>query len=194
MTGTGFTTSESELMLSTKRRRKLTQIMILCSYIFNISIGTTIVNVFISSSNTSVTEFIIGVILTILNIALLLLLNKSTRIRQVFDNIIQNLSIKLGERRPNLISVYDYYNNKVIAEVKVVKLDNKINSLTPKILNEKYDIQLLVIKRKNDIITEILPDMSLENKDVLVLFGNLRRIKSIFKLRKNENNNKYPPV
>lgn len=188
MTGTGFTTSESELMLSTKRRRKLTQIMILCSYIFNISIGTTIVNVFISSSNTSVTEFIIGVILTILNIALLLLLNKSTRIRELFDNIIQNLSIKLGERRPNLISVYDYYNNKVIAEVKVVKLDNKINSLTPKILNEKYDIQLLVIKRKNDIITEILPDMSLENKDVLILFGNLRRIKSVFKLRKNENN------
>lgn len=38
LTGTGFTTNESELMLSTKRRRKLTQILILFSYLFNITI------------------------------------------------------------------------------------------------------------------------------------------------------------
>ena len=47
LTGTGFTTNESELMLSTKRRRKLTQILILFSYLFNITIVSTIINLFI---------------------------------------------------------------------------------------------------------------------------------------------------
>lgn len=189
MTGTGFTTSESELMLSTKRRRKLTQIMILCSYIFNISIVTTIVNVFISSNNTSITEFIVGLLLTIINIILLLLLNKSTKVRRFFDNIIQNISIRSGEKRPNPISVYDYYNNKVIAEVKIVELNNKINSLNSNILKEEYDIQLLVVKRGNEIITDILPNLSIKDKDVLLVFGNLKKIKSVFKLGKDNRKN-----
>lgn len=184
LTGTGFTTSESELMLSTKRRRKLTQIMILCSYIFNITIVTTIVIVFISSSNTSVTEFVIGIILTILNIALLLL-NKSTKIRRFFDDIIQNISIRSGEKRPNPISVYNYYNNKVIAEVRIVKINNEINGLNSNILKEKYEIQLLVVKRENEIITDILPNLCIESGDVLLLFDNLKKIKSVFKLRKD---------
>ncbi len=97
LTGTGFTTSESEIMLSTKRRRKLTQTMILFSYIFNISIVSTIINVFVSSSNTSTKEIIIGVLLTITNLILLIILNKSTRVRRIVDNTIQKYLINMEE-------------------------------------------------------------------------------------------------
>lgn len=182
--GTGFTTGESELMLATKRRRKLTQIMILFSYIFNISIVTTIVNIFISYNNTTLLEFEIGAGLTAINIVLLISLNKSTRIRKTFDNIVKKIAIKTEKRRINPVSVYDYYGNKVIAEIIINNLNNKIKQLSLEELKKDFDIQLLVVKRGNSVISELNPNLKIEDNDILLVFGNLKKIKGLFKKKK----------
>lgn len=184
LTGTGFTTSESEIMLSTKRRRKLTQTMILFSYIFNISIVSTIINVFVSSSNTSAKEIIIGVFLTITNLILLIILNKSTRVRRIVDNAIQKISNKYGRRRrTNPISIYDYYGDKVIAEISINQINEKMKKLNIEKLKNEKNIQLLVIKRGNDVITEVDTDLEIRKNDILLVFGNLKQIKGIFKIK-----------
>ena len=183
LTGTGFTTSESEIMLSTKRRRKLTQTMILFSYIFNISIVSTIINVFVSSSNTSTKEIIIGVFLTITNLILLIILNKSTRVRRIVDNTIQKISNKYGRRRTNPISIYDYYGDKVIAEISINQINEKMKKLNIEKLKNEKNIQLLVIKRGNDVITEVDTDLEIRKNDILLVFGNLKQIKGIFKIK-----------
>ena len=182
--GTGFTTGESELMLATKRRRKLTQIMILFSYIFNISIVTTIVNIFISYNNTTLLEFEIGAGLTAINIVLLISLNKSTRIRKTFDNIVKKIAIKTEKRRINPVSVYDYYGNKVIAAIIINNLNNKIKQLSLEELKKDFDIQLLVVKRGNSVISELNPNLKIEDNDILLVFGNLKKIKGLFKKKK----------
>lgn len=180
LTGTGFTTSESELMLATRKRRKLTQIMILFSYIFNISIVSTIVNVFISSNGTSWQEIGIGIGLTILNVILIIVLNRSTKIRKAFDHIVIRISEKAEGKRINSISVYDYYGNKVIAEVVINNLNDKIFNLDIAKLKEKYNISLLVIRRGADIITDIDKKLIIQDKDVLLVFGNLKKIRKLF--------------
>ena len=48
LTGTGFTTRESELMLSTRPRRRLARVTMLFGYVFNITIVSAIINVFLS--------------------------------------------------------------------------------------------------------------------------------------------------
>lgn len=184
ITGTGFTTSESELMLATKRRRKLTQLMILFSYIFNISIVTTIVNIFISYDNTTLSEGGIGIILTAVNIILLIILNKSTKIRKTFDNIVKNIALKANTKKVNPVSIYDYYGNKVIAEITINKLNNQIEKLNLEKLKKEYDIQLLVVKRGNDVISELDPKLTIEDNDILLVFGNLKKIKNLFKKKK----------
>lgn len=184
ITGTGFTTGESELMLATKRRRKLTQIMILFSYIFNISIVTTIVNIFISYNNTTLLEFEIGAGLTAINIVLLISLNKSTRIRKTFDNIVKKIATKTEKRRINPVSVYDYYGNRVIAEITINNLNNKIKQLSLEKLKREFDIQLLVVKRGNSVISELNPNLKIEDNDILLVFGNLKKIKGLFKKKK----------
>ena len=184
ITGTGFTTSESELMLATKRRRKLTQLMILFSYIFNISIVTTIVNIFISYDNTTLSEGGIGIILTAVNIALLIILNKSTKIRKTFDNIVKNIALKANTKKVNPVSIYDYYGNKVIAEITINKLNNQIEKLNLEKLKKEYDIQLLVVKRGNDVISELDSKLTIEDNDILLVFGNLKKIKNLFKKKK----------
>ncbi len=190
LTGTGFTTSESELMLSTKRRRKLTQIMILFSYIFNISIVSTIVNIFISTNNTSFIEVMIGAGLTIINIILLICLNKSTRIRKLFDNIVINIEKNRKKKKINPISIYDYYGNKVIAEISITKLNERIINLDTEKLKKDYDIQLLVVKRGNETIVEINNNFRIKDNDILLVFGNIKVIKKLFKKNSKLDKNK----
>ena len=180
LTGTGFTTNESEIMLATRKRRKITQIMILFSYIFNISIVSTIVNLFISTSNTSLTELIIGVVLTVINITLLIGLNKSTKIRRIFDNLVLRIGKRKKKRKINPISIYDYYGNKVIAEVRIIKMHDKITDLNIVKLKKDYNIQLLVVKRGSLIISDIDEIIKIQDNDVLLVFGNYKVIRNLF--------------
>lgn len=188
LTGTGFTTNESELMLSTKRRRKLTQILILFSYLFNITIVSTIINLFISTSNVTAEELIIGVILTLTNIILLIVLNKATRVRKFFDMIIRNIEIKRMKKRKNPVSIYDRYGDKVIAEVVLIKMNNKLKDTNVMQINKDYGIQILVIKRGEEIISNLNEKINLKEDDVLLVFGAEKLIRKV--LVKNNINKK----
>ena len=186
LTGTGFTTNESELTLSTKRRRKLTQILILFSYLFNITIVSTIINLFISTSNVTAEELIIGVILTLTNIILLIILNKATRVRKFFDMIIRNIEIKRMEKRKNPMSIYDRYGDKVIAEVVLIKMNNKLKNTNVMKINKEYGIQILVIKRGEEIISNLNEKINLKEGDVLLVFGAEKIIRKVL-VRNNIN-------
>lgn len=186
ITGTGYTTNESELMLFTKRRRKLTQVMILFSYIFNISIVTTIVNIFISSGDTSVWELEIGISLTVMNFILLLILNKSSKVRTAFDDFVKKTAAKVREKRNNPISIYDYYGDKIIAEVMVLQLNERIEQLNVEKLKNDYHIDLLAVRRGEETISDLKKIEKIQINDVLLLFGEPKRIRNIFKRNKKK--------
>lgn len=183
LTGTGFTTAESELMLSTKRRRKLTQTMILFSYIFNVTILSTIVNIFISTANTSFVEVAIGVILTIINFTILVIFNKSGKIRSNVDRRVKLLAMQFRKRKGNSISIYDVYGEKCVVEVNLRGLNRKIQDKTAKDLDKEYNIQILVIKRGEELFSNI-EEMEIKRNDILIVFGNLKNIKKLFGLNR----------
>ena len=183
LTGTGFTTAESELMLSTKRRRKLTQTMILFSYIFNVTILSTIVNIFISTANTSFVEVAIGVILTIINFTILVIFNKSGKIRSNVDRRVKLLAMQFRKRKGNSISIYDVYGEKCVVEVNLRGLNRKIQDKTAKDLDKEYNIQILVIKRGEELFSNI-EEMEIKRNDIIIVFGNLKNIKKLFGLNR----------
>ena len=182
LTGTGFTTSESESMLLTKRRRKLTQYMMMFSYIFNIVIVSTIVNLFMSTSSTNIQEIRLGILLTTINIFLIFIVRKSQAFRDFLDRFVVKIAHSKMIRNENYISVYDNYGNKVIAEVELRKLKESMKDKTIEEigLKSKYNIQLLVLKRGDEIIDKIGADTVLQEKDVAVVFGKMKSIKSAF--------------
>ena len=85
LTGTGFTTSESEKMLETKKRKRITRDIMIISYIFNISIISTLVALFTSSIQTNFKELIIGLILSLFVLLLLIMSKKVIKIRNAID-------------------------------------------------------------------------------------------------------------
>lgn len=85
LTGTGFTTSESEKMLATKKRKRITRYIMIVSYIFNISIISTLVSLFTSVKQEFTNELIVGLLISITVLGLLILSKKITRCRKAID-------------------------------------------------------------------------------------------------------------
>ena len=85
LTGTGFTTSESEKMLETKKRRRVTRDIMIVSYIFNISIISTLITLLTSTQEASFYDMVIGFIVSILIILLLFIMKKIKKIREATE-------------------------------------------------------------------------------------------------------------
>ena len=91
LTGTGFTTSESEQMLQTKKRRKIAQNIMLFNYIFNISFISVFINIFISSENSSLNEIKIGLLVTFWNIVFIIFLKKTKITKRIIAKIVSEI-------------------------------------------------------------------------------------------------------
>ena len=63
LTGSGFTTRESEMIISTKRRRRLARITMLFGCVFNISVVSAFINVFLSLKLTQVGHYVLGLLI-----------------------------------------------------------------------------------------------------------------------------------
>lgn len=182
LTGTGYTTSESESMLLTRKRRKLTQRMMLFSYIFNILIVSTLVNLFMSTSSTNINEITLGIGLTVLNLFLMFGVRKSHKFKNFLDKIVVKVANRNQEKKGTTISIYDTYGNDVIAELELYKLRDSLKNKKLKELDlkEKYHIQILMIKRHEEVIDNIGAETELQENDIVIVFGKLKNIKATF--------------
>ena len=154
----------------------------LFSYIFNVSIVSTIVNVFVSTASTSLNEIKIGLLYTGINILLMFGINKIGWIRKGIDKIIMKIANRNALKRDNFISIYDVYGTKVIAEVEVKTLHEEIEGKTIKEseLKNKYGIQLLVVKRAGEVNTNVASNTIIQENDHIIVFGKLKDIKELF--------------
>lgn len=179
LTGTGFTTIESEGMILTKQRRRLAQTIMLFSYIFNISIVSIIVNVFMATSSSSITELKLGLLFTLWNIFIIFILKKFKITRKFVDKLAIKISDSKSKRKENYITVYDTFGHKIIAEIEVrnIKEEMKGKTIEENQLKSKYNIQLLVIKRREEVISHITPDTIIQENDTIIVFGDIKAIK-----------------
>ena len=152
------------------------------SYIFNISIVSTFVSIFSLTANTSKEDIPICIGLTLFIIIFLILFYKTNIRKSVIDKIVINLVNKIKTKKENFVFIYDTFGNKVIAEIELTKLKRSMKNKTIEEiqLSQKYHISLLVIKRKEQIISEIKPTTMLEEGDTVIVFGRVRDIKNAF--------------
>ena len=71
LTGTGFTTRESELILGSRRRRRLARVTMLFGYVFNITIVSALVNVFLSMKLVNFGTQYIGVLIPLVTVGII---------------------------------------------------------------------------------------------------------------------------
>ncbi|MGL4363039.1 MAG: hypothetical protein ACRCSG_07240 [Cellulosilyticaceae bacterium] len=188
LTGSGFTTSESELITNSKTRRRLAKITMIFGYSFTVTIVSMIVNIVIGLPQAEIKSIWAVLLIIAPFIGIIICLFKVTSVRKIFENMIENIASKLITNQGiNSIMILESYGNSVMAEVHL-KLVPKILeeiSLADAQLNAKHGIKLILIKRKGQMITEIVGDTKVMLNDKVIVFGNYKTIRQIFQKELN---------
>lgn len=190
-TGTGFTTSESELITSDDRRRKIAKACMFTGHIFSVAFMGLIINFFVSAGNQgfiiseyqTYTEwyFIFLYVTSALFVTMLFL--KIPPINKRFQKFLERIAINTSKnsRNTNFLTVIDLQGKHAIAEVVLNKIptfavDTPLNEME---LTKNYSVNVLSIKRGKRII-DVTKDTMFRKGDVLIVFGLINDIKQAF--------------
>ena len=116
LTGCGFTTRESEMILSNRRRRRLARIIMLFGYVFNITFISALINVFLTLKASDRTlHHIVGQIIPLIAAAIIFLFIRIPRIHTWGENLLELLAGRIRGEQGNLVMPLDYLGKDSIA-------------------------------------------------------------------------------
>ena len=184
LTNSGFTTNESEVVVSSRKRRKLAIFAMIFGNIFNVAIVSLLVNVIMSFSKDGSINIIPAIIYIMVFIVLLFVIKRLTFIRLGFDKIVKRLANKIMfNKNSNPLLVLDNFNDFIIAEVKIIKVPEILRGKTlyESGISKIYGVRVLTIKRDDKTIGDISKDEIILDNDRLIIFGHLNSISEVFK-------------
>jgi len=186
LTSTGFTTSESEVIVSSRRRRRLATITMLFGYIFSVSIVSMVINAILSIGKSANQNPISSGIIIILLIVFLLFAKRTPFLRDRFDNLVKKASARfMFSATSNPLLVLDYYGDRAIVEIRITEVPKPFagKTLMECGMQSKYGLQIFVIKRSNETKHSVGPDDVLLPGDRVVLFGTLSVVHELFSMK-----------
>ena len=119
LTGCGYTTRESEMFLSNRSRRRLARITMLFGYVFNITIVSAFINVFLSLKLSQVEHYYFGILIPLAVIAIIFVFIRVPAIRAWGDGLLQKLADRMIRQADtfNSVLLLDYIGTDSIALV-----------------------------------------------------------------------------
>lgn len=184
LTNCGYTTNESELIIKSKKRKKLAFLTILFGYIFSVTIVSMVVNLFLNIKSENASQILSkGALAIILNILVWYSLFKINFIRESFNKFISKLGVKaLFKNKNNPILILGTFQNDVIAEILITQLplELKDTTLRKNKISDLYNLHILTIIKPSGDKIKIKGETIIEEKDTVIVFGALKNIKTLF--------------
>ncbi|MEG0373961.1 MAG: TrkA C-terminal domain-containing protein [Enterococcus sp.] len=183
LTNSGFTTSDSEIIMSSKRRRRLARIAMLSGYFFAVIIVSVLLNIFLSMNYSDVQHWA-DIVTTVGILACIYILAKrSKKLGQSFDLFIEKLGNRLMfGKHSNPLILIDVVRTKALVEVSLTNIpafmENK--TLIECDLKRDYDIQVLYIRRGGKSLPLIDGNTTIQKEDCLLVFGEYKTIRAVF--------------
>lgn len=183
LTNSGFTTSESEIILHSRKRRKLAQLTMLSGYSFTVIIVSVLVNIFLTLNRAEVKSMVAVVIFLAAFLTLWFLFMRIKAVRSRFDIMIEKIGNRvMFGKKSNRVVLIDNYGERAMAEIYldfVPAILDKTPLAVAKI-KEIYDIQILLLKRKGEPTGAVNGKTIFRTKDIIVVFGSYKNIRVIF--------------
>ena len=105
LTGCGFTTRESEMILSSRRRRRLARITMLFGYVFNVTIVSAFINVFLSMKLVQVGYEFLSLLIPLAAVAVIFIFMRVPKIHAWGDDILRRFADRIFERKETFNAV-----------------------------------------------------------------------------------------
>ena len=186
LTGCGFTTRESEMFLSTPSRRRLARITMLFGYVFNITIVSTLINVFLTFKQTDARDYLLGIPVPVAEIALAVVLIRTPRIRSWLEARIERLAHRVIHRdTENTVQIIDYIGAETIAQVALHQVPEPLRDvrLAETGLRSEKNLMVMLLERDGGKAQPPNGDTVFREEDKLTVFGDYRTIRETFEAR-----------
>ena len=183
LTGSGFTTNESELVTSSKYRRKLARIIMMFGYVFNITFVSAFVNIFITLKQNEVTDLFFDIAVPIGIILVLVILLRIPKARDLMNNMIKSIFERFHRNKEyNPLTIIDNIEGKSIVSVKLNKIPEQLvnKTLLDSGLKNEHNIIVLLIESKNREINDVHADTIMKNGDIVTMYGDYHKICKVF--------------
>lgn len=184
ITTAGFTTSESEIITSSKVRRRIAVAAMITGTLFSVVIISLIINLFTkiqNSTNSAEHAVWIGVAFGVF--VLLLILFKLPITTKLFEKLVEfvaNTFFHVNSNN-NVITQLDVYGDDAIEEVTINIVPDELvgKTLAESNLKARYHLNILMVQRNKRTIN-INRDTVIQKRDVLLVFGPKKLIERFF--------------
>lgn len=185
LTGCGFTTHESELLLSTRSRRRLARITMLFGYVFNITIVSMMINVFFSIKLTELSN-LFSILIPVVAAAIIIVFMRVPKVRAWGDRIIERLAGRISHRETaNSVLLLDYLGEDSIAQVTLVEVPEAFREKTLAKINfrAEHDLMVMLIEKPGKKAVPAGAKTVMEAGDKLTVFGDYKKIAAVFEAK-----------
>jgi hypothetical protein len=167
LTNSGFTTRESEAVVSSKLRRRLARATMLFGYAFTVTIVSTTVNFFMSLGRSELNYLIVQLPVLLIVLVAFNLLRRSAFFKTKFDSWIEKIGNKImfGENANSVLLVEDY-GETVVAHILLHQVPEilKETPLSESVLRSDYNIMVMMVVKPNGEAHQADPDTVLRKK------------------------------
>ena len=189
LTGCGYTTKESEMFLSNRRRRRMARITMLFGYVFNITIVSAFINVFLSLKLTQAEHYYFGILIPLGAVAIIFVFMRVPRVRAWGDNLLQRVADRLAGRTDsfNTVLLLDYIGTETIALVTLKHIPEEYQGvpLSETGLKSNTGILVMLVEHPGEKAQPAGADTVFSVGDKLTVFGDYNTISTAFHEREH---------
>ena len=186
LTGCGFTTRESEMMLSTRSRRRLARITMLFGYVFNITIVSAFINVFLSLKLAQEERSLLVLLIPLVAVAIIFVFMRFPTVHAWGNHLLEHLADHLfhGEGG-NTVMLLDYIGSDSIALVTLKYIPEEYQGvpLSRTGLRAETGILVMLVESPGKKPMAAGADTVFEIGDKLTVFGDYATICRSFHAR-----------
>ncbi|MCR5761307.1 MAG: TrkA C-terminal domain-containing protein [Sphaerochaetaceae bacterium] len=189
LTTAGFTTGESEIIVSQKTRRHIATAAMLTGYFFSVVIVSLFINLFLSIDFSKFDTELAIMFVGFGGLALFFGFLRIPFVQNALNKGIEDITFRAFEKasKENFISVLDTYGKEAVVNIFLYKVPEFLEGkcLADSDIRKKYSVNILMYTR-NGQNHYVQPDTIFSSKDILIAFGPLASIKEAFLLKEHE--------
>ena len=186
LTGAGFTTHESEMILSNRSRRRLARITMLFGYVFNVTFVSAFVNVFVSAKANQMSSVLFSLLIPILAVAGVMVVIRYRKIRNWFDRFIERRAERIsGNQATNSLMIIDQMDRQTIARVSLHQVPEELvdKTLAKTGLRAAHNLIVLMMEREDGSHEAPTAKTVFRVGDRVTVFGDYQEICTVFQAK-----------
>ena len=183
LTNSGFTTRESEAVVSNKIRRRLARATMLFGYAFTVTIVSTTVNFFMTLSKGELEALFIWIPILLAVLVIFHLMRRSVFLRTKFDNLIECIGNRMMfGPDANPIVLLEDYGDMVVAHIYLHQVPQILRDmpLRDSPIMSRHNIMVMMVKKQNGEACQASADTILKPNDIIMVLGRRKDILDVF--------------